>query len=94
MDKFHSILIYLSAHWEVILLAIGGAMSLLGTVRNVVSRTKWAKKDQVDHWIDDLLDALAFVARNGQKGIAGALSIPFLPSQPKAVAAPAPQVQK
>ena len=94
MDKLHSIVLYLSAHWEAILLAIGGAMSLLGTARNLISRSKWAKKDQVDHWIDDLLDALAFIARDGQKGIAGALSIPFLPSQPKAVAAPAPQVSK
>lgn len=86
MELFHAI----GAHWSTILIWIGFAISVLGSLRNALDKTDWSKKQAADHWLDDLLDALSFVAKYGHKGIIGRLSIPLLPSIPSS-SAPAPE---
>ena len=88
MDKFHSILLYTSAHWTSILGYIAAALSALGTMRALVERFQGKTATEADHALGYLCDVLAFVARNGQRGVLGAINLPLWPSMPAKPAAP------
>ena len=83
MDKLHSILLFLSAHWETsIAVGITAALSILGTIRAILERYHGKTATEADHALGYLCDVLAFVARNGQRGLFGALNLPLWPSMP------------
>jgi hypothetical protein len=92
MDHVRAFIGAVFAHWRAIMVVITGLISIIGTVRNVLSYFgDRPKLKQLNGMLDRISDALAWVARNGHDGplamLPGwlaAISLPLLPSKPKA----------